>query len=107
VTCALDGRADRPLALGATPDLAAAFNLAMLVQETLQRRDVLVVHHQRLAVADVTTATATATFTAAVIAIITIASVAPITSVAAVPSVTAIAAVSSIKSHLVLLAQRR
>ena len=41
----------------------------MLVQETLQRRDVLVVHHQRLAVADVTTATATATFTAAVIAI--------------------------------------
>jgi hypothetical protein len=92
VTCALDRSTDRSLALGATPDLAAAFNLAMLVQETLQRCDVLVVHHQRLAVADVTTATASATFTSAVIA---------------VTSVTSVTSVFSIKSHLLLQAQRR
>jgi len=86
VTRALDSGRDRSLALGTTPDLAASFDLAMLIQEALQRSDVLVVHNQRLAVADVTTATATAAFIAAIIAV---------------------AAVSSIKSHLLLPAQRR
>jgi len=99
VTRALDSGRDRSLALGTTPDLAASFDLAMLIQEALQRSDVLVVHNQRLAVADIAATSATAT--TAIISVISV------SSVSSVPSVPSVSSVSSVKCHLLLLYQRR
>ena len=88
---ALDGGGDGSLTLGATPDLAAAFNLAVLVQEPLERRDVLVVDNQRLAVADVTAAPTASPATTAF-------TVATLFSVSAIAAITTIASVSTVST---------